>query len=71
MTIRVLHVVGAMNRAGAETMIMNLYRSIDRDRIQFDFLVHEERECDYDEEILDLGGTISRIPRFTGYRSLW
>lgn len=66
MTIRVLHVVGAMNRAGAETMIMNLYRSIDRDRIQFDFLVHEERECDYDEEILDLGGTISRIPRFTG-----
>lgn len=64
--IRVLHVIGAMDRAGAETMIMNLYRSIDRERIQFDFLVHEERDCDYDEEILNLGGSIARVPRFTG-----
>lgn len=66
MTIRVLHVVGAMDRAGAETMIMNLYRSADRDRVQFDFLVHENRPCDYDEEIRDLGGSIWRVPRFNG-----
>ena len=33
---RVLHVVGAMDRAGTETMIMNLYRSFDRERYQFD-----------------------------------
>lgn len=64
--LRIVHVVGAMDRAGTETMIMNLYRSIDRDRVQFDFLVHEERLCDYDEEICDLGGMIRRIPRFTG-----
>lgn len=64
--MRVLHVIGAMDRAGAETMIMNLYRSIDRERVQFDFLVHEERACDYDEEILSLGGSIFRVPRFTG-----
>lgn len=31
--LRVLHVIGAMNRGGAETLIMNLYRNIDRDRI--------------------------------------
>lgn len=35
---RVLHIVGAMNRGGAETMIMNLYREINRDEYQFDFL---------------------------------
>lgn len=64
--LRIVHVVGAMDRAGTETMIMNLYRSIDRDRVQFDFLVHEDRLCDYDEEICDLGGVIRRIPRFTG-----
>lgn len=64
--IRVLHVIGAMDRAGAETMIMNLYRAIDRDSIQFDFLVHEDRECDYDEEIQELGGRIWRAPRFNG-----
>ena len=64
--MRVLHVIGAMDRGGAETMIMNLYRAIDRTKIQFDFLVHEQRECDYDEEIQDLGGKVFRgLPRFT------
>ena len=63
--IRVLHVIGAMDRGGAETLIMNLYRHMDRSRIQFDFLVNEERDCDYDAEIQELGGNIYRIPRFT------
>lgn len=64
--MRVLHVIGAMDRGGAETMIMNLYRAMDKDQIQFDFLVHEQDACDYDEEIEDLGGRIYRLPRFTG-----
>ena len=63
---RVLHVIGAMDRGGAETLIMNLYRTIDRSKIQFDFLVHERRKCDYDSEIEALGGKIYRIKRFTG-----
>lgn len=67
MPIRVLHVIGAMDRGGAETFIMNVYRSIDRNRIQFDFLVHEDRECAYDAEIRKLGGNIYRLPRFTGF----
>ena len=36
--IRVLQVIGVMNRGGAETMIMNLYRHIDREKVQFDFV---------------------------------
>lgn len=68
--IRVLHVIGAMDRGGAETMIMNLYRAIDRDAIQFDFMVHEENACDYDEEIRELGGALYRVPRFTGLNGL-
>lgn len=73
--LRVLHVIGAMDRGGAETMIMNLYRAVDRTQVQFDFLVHETRECDYDQEIEQLGGRIFRLPRFTGanlvrYKSL-
>ncbi|NQD52015.1 glycosyltransferase family 1 protein, partial [Bacillus altitudinis] len=47
---RVLHVVGGMNRGGAETMIMNIYRAIDRNVLQFDFITHREDVCDYDEE---------------------
>ena len=60
--LRVLHVIGAMNRGGAETLIMNLYRNIDRERIQFDFLVNEMGGYDYDEEIGELGGRMFAIP---------
>lgn len=67
---RVLQVIGAMDRGGAETLIMNLYRSIDRSEIQFDFMVHEERICDYDEEIRKLGGRIYRVPRLSGFNTL-
>lgn len=62
--LRVLQVIGAMDRGGAETLIMNLYRKIDRTLVQFDFLVNENRECDYDSEIVRLGGRIFRIPRY-------
>ena len=54
--LRVLHVIGKMDRAGAETMIMNIYRCIDRSRIQFDFLVFSKERGDYDDEIEALGG---------------
>ena len=55
-----------MDRGGAETLIMNVYRAIDRTVLQFDFLVHEERECDYDSEIIELGGRIFHTFRFNG-----
>lgn len=64
--IRVLHVIGVMNRGGAETMIMNLYRNIDRTRVQFDFVQNEGGPAAYDEEILSLGGRIYRCPRYRG-----
>jgi len=38
-TVRILHVLGILNRGGAETMVMTLYRNIDRSKIQFDFIV--------------------------------
>lgn len=60
--IRILHIVTYMGRGGLETFIMNCYRHIDRDKIQFDFLVHRDFRADYDDEIEALGGRIYRIP---------
>lgn len=60
--IRVLHVVIGMNRGGLETFIMNVYRNINRNVIQFDFLVHTNNECAYDAEIKELGGKIFSVP---------
>lgn len=60
-SIRVLQVFTHMNRGGAETMIMNYYRNMDRTKVQFDFLVHREHRGDYDDEIEQLGGRIYRM----------
>ena len=60
--IRVLHVVGNMGIGGIETLIMNIYRNIDRDKVQFDFLIHNPTEGEYAEEIKKLGGHIYRMP---------
>lgn len=58
--IRVLHVLGGLNAGGMESMIMNYYRNIDRNKIQFDFLVFSQRSY-YDDEVEKLGGRIFRI----------
>ena len=49
--IRILHIVSFMQRGGLETLIMNCYRSIDREKMQFDFIVHRQFRSDYDDEI--------------------
>lgn len=62
MGIRVLQVVTHMNRGGLETMLMNYYRSIDREKVQFDFLTHRPYDGDYGEEIKKMGGKIYHLP---------
>lgn len=60
--IKILHVVGGMNRGGVETWLLNVLRQIDRKRFQMDFLVHTEQPCAYDEEIRSLGSKIIPCP---------
>ena len=68
--IRVLEVIGEMDLGGAESMIMNLYRCIDREKVQFDFLVHTQRKCAFDDEIEQLGGRIFHITKFNGRNAI-
>lgn len=58
--VRVLQIMGGLNRGGLETFVMNMYRVIDRNNIQFDFLVNSRG--DYAEEIEKLGGRIFVLP---------
>lgn len=67
MPIRILHIVTYMGRGGLETMLMNYYRAIDRNRIQFDFLTHRDFRADYDDEIEALGGRIYRLPNLNPF----
>jgi glycosyltransferase involved in cell wall biosynthesis len=61
--IRVLHIVGKMSPGGIETMIMNVYRNIDREKVQFDFLIHKGDKGLFSEEIASLGGKEYVLPK--------
>lgn len=55
--IRVLQITGSMNYGGAETLLMELYRHMDRKQVQFDFWVYGNHGL-FDDEIHALGGKI-------------
>ncbi|MDR1564754.1 MAG: glycosyltransferase family 1 protein [Oscillospiraceae bacterium] len=74
--LRVLQVFSRMDIGGAETMVMNLFRKLERDKICFDFAVNVEQTCAYDAEIKELGGNIYRLPKLKNgnihaYKSAW
>lgn len=63
--MRVLQVIGSLESGGSQAMIMNLYRNIDRNRIQFDFMIFH-RGGVYEKEIRELGGKVYYIEAFNG-----
>lgn len=61
--VRMLHIVGSMSPSGIGNFIMNVYRNIDREKVQFDFIVHETRAVSFEEEIRSLGGIVYTAAR--------
>jgi len=68
--IHILHVVGRLDIGGAESRIMDLYRNIDREQIQFDFMQHTSDICAYQNEVESMGGHVYHVPRFRIYNIL-
>ncbi|HAS91455.1 MAG TPA: glycosyltransferase family 1 protein [Clostridiales bacterium] len=59
---RLLCFVSSMDAGGAETFLMKVYRVIDKNKYQFDFVVNSQNEGFYDKEIYKLGGKIFYVP---------
>ena len=66
--IRILQMIGSLGVGGAQTMIMNIYRNIDRSKIQFDFVLsHTGPGHEYFvEEAKSLGARVFETPTFNG-----
>lgn len=60
--LRILHVLGGLNRGGVETWLLNVMRAIDRRRLEMHFLVHTAEPGAYDAAVRDLGGRITPCP---------
>lgn len=59
--VRVAHVVGKMVGGGVESFLMNYYKNIDRNVIQFDFIIDKDSTYIPREEINSLGGRIIEV----------
>ncbi len=55
---RVLQVVSCLESGGTEAFIMNNYKAVDKNKIQFDFLVFVKNDHPYIEEIKKMGGKV-------------
>jgi glycosyltransferase involved in cell wall biosynthesis len=58
--------IGALEMGGSQALVMNLYRHIDREKIQFDFILDHPDRDDYVDEVKALGGRIYTMPGFHG-----
>lgn len=63
MPIKILHFPGFLSFGGVGSVVMNLYRNMDRNRIQFDFCVPRNTPGPFDEEINKMGGRVFYVPQ--------
>lgn len=64
--IRILQVLPTLNFCGGiENYVMNYYRHIDREQIQFDFIVHSSLRASFEQEVCELGGNVYKLPPFS------
>jgi glycosyltransferase involved in cell wall biosynthesis len=59
--IRVLHVLSSLGGGGVESMLYNYYTHLNRDEIQFDFIVHGEKVGMLEEKFLEMGSKIYHV----------
>ena len=64
--IRVLQMIGSLNVGGSQTMMLNLYRNMDREQIQFDFILDHPDETYFASQVEELGGRIYALSPFRG-----
>ena len=63
---RVLHYIGLLQFGGSQSFVMEIYRKIDREKLQFDFVTFPNEKSGYYQEIIQLGGKVFESPQFNG-----
>ena len=59
--VRVLQIIGIACNGGVESVILNYYRHIDKSKVQFDFVVHNNPSENFVREVKNGGGRLYEI----------
>ncbi|MCL2038756.1 glycosyltransferase [Candidatus Saccharibacteria bacterium] len=62
---KIVQFVGLMDLGGAETLLMHIFRNIDREAYEFIFMENRVEKSYYADEILALDGKIVKTPEFS------
>lgn len=65
--IRILQMIGSLNVGGSQSMIINIYKALDREKIQFDFVIDHSEHIYYKEMLENMGAKIYVMPSYKGY----
>lgn len=63
--IRVLQIIGLACGGGVESAIMNYYRHIDKNKVQFDFIVHKNPYKAFVDEANSMGAKVYEVTPYT------
>lgn len=64
--IRILHYIGSLEYGGSQSFVMNVYRNMDRSKIQFDFVTFPNERGELYDEIIAMGGRVYEAPKYNG-----
>lgn len=64
-SIKVLQIMGCLGSGGVEAVIMNYYRHIDKNKIQFDFVVHRGAVKSFVAEAKSMGAKVYEVTPYT------
>lgn len=62
--LRVLQILGVVAGGGVESVILNYYKHIDRNKVQFDFVVHEDSPIDITVLVNSMGGKVFKVTSY-------
>ncbi len=67
--VRVLHFFHSLDSGGVSSFVMNVYRQMDTDLVQFDFALTSGEKALYDDEVISRGGRIFYFDLSRGFFS--
>lgn len=60
--LRVAQILGTAGYGGVEAMVLNYYRAIDREKLQFDFFIDRDSPFPQEAEVRQMGAGVCRLP---------
>lgn len=60
--VRIIQCFGTLNVGGAETLMLNIFNYLNKDKFTFDFLVFNDQKGYYDKKVQNMGGKIFYLP---------